>query len=177
MRKFLLVDDEINVLRALQRTLRQCPGLQEARIEAFTDPREALMRIGETAFDLVISDYRMPEMDGVDFLKVVREVQPDAVRLMLSASSDFEAIKHAINQAEIFRYINKPWQADEIGEVVQLALERRDKALQDRTMANELRAQRGEMTPQELEAWRLEVEEPGITKVTWGPDGSVIIDG
>lgn len=176
MRRFLLVDDEVNVLRALQRTLRQCVGEQDLRIEAFTEPQEALARAGEATFDLVFSDYRMPQMNGVDFLKVIREMQPEAVRLMLSASSDFEAARNAINEAEIFRYIMKPWSVADIEEAARLALERRDKALQERHMANELRAQRGEMTPQELETWRLEVQEPGITKVKWGPDGSVILD-
>lgn len=176
MKRFLLLDDEINVLRALQRTLHQCVQEQDLRIETFTEPKEALARSGEIAFDLVISDYRMPGMNGVDFLRLVKEMQPDTVRLMLSASSDFDAVKNAINEAEVFRYITKPWQVTEIQEVVGVALARRDKALQDRKMANELRAQRGEMSPQELEAWRLEIEEPGITKVKWGPDGSVILE-
>lgn len=176
MRRLLLLDDEVNVLRALQRTLRQCLVEPDLRIETFNEPEMALVRCREASFDLVFSDYRMPKMNGVDFLKAVRDIQPGAVRLMLSASSDFEAVKTAINEAEILRYINKPWQITEIEEVVKIALERRDKMQQERALANELRMQRGEMTPQELEAWRLEVEEPGITKVKWGPDGSVILE-
>ncbi len=176
MKRFLLVDDEINVLNALQRTLRQRIGSSELTIEILTDPVEALERIGETAFDLVISDYRMPIMNGIEFLKAVKKIQPDAVRLMLSAYSEFNAVVDAVNEAEVFRYIAKPWQADDLEEIIRLALVRREQVLEDKRLADEVRVQRGVMTPQELEIKRLESEEPGITKVNWGPDGSVNLE-
>ena len=176
MRRFLLVDDEINILQALQRTLRQKFRDEEFLTELHTDPRQALQRINEVAFDFVISDFHMPQMNGVDFLEQVRDAQPDAVRLMLSASSDFDTIMNAINRAEVFRYISKPWTATELEEIIRISLERRDKVMEDRRLADEVRAQRGELTPQELEARRLEEQEPGIMKVNWGPDGSVMLD-
>ncbi|MGZ5780088.1 MAG: response regulator, partial [Burkholderiaceae bacterium] len=73
MKHFLLVDDEINVLNALQRTLRQKIGASELTIEVLTDPVQALERVGEKAFDLVISDYRMPIMNGIEFLIAVKK--------------------------------------------------------------------------------------------------------
>lgn len=176
MRRFLLVDDEINILQALQRTLRQKIRDEEFLMELYTDPEQALQRINEVAFDFVISDFHMPKMNGVDFLERVRDVQPDAVRLMLSASADFDTIMNAINRAEVFRYISKPWTATELEEIIRLSLVRRDKVMEDRRLADEVRVQRGALTPQELEARRLEEEEPGITKVNWGPDGSVLLD-
>jgi YesN/AraC family two-component response regulator len=176
MRRILLVDDEANVLSALKRSIRQCDLGPEIQVEVFTDPRLALERSVEVPFDIVISDYRMPAMDGVQFLLKYKEIQPDTVRVMLSAFSDFETLMQAINQAEVFRYIAKPWQSEEINGIMQLALERHDKAREDLRLFNELRVQLGEMTPQEAEAKRLEEEEPGITKVNWGPDGSVRLD-
>ena len=176
MRRILLVDDEINVLHALQRTLRQSVVNDELQIEIYTDLQQALARSREVAFDIVISDYRMPEMNGVDFLKALKEIQPDTVRLVLSASTEFDILMDAINQAEVFRYIIKPWQDVELKETIQLALARRDQALEDLRLFDKLRVQFGEMTPQELEAKRLEADEPGITKVNWGPDGSVPLD-
>jgi DNA-binding NtrC family response regulator len=176
MRRFLLVDDEINVLNALQRALRQRMGTEDLKIEIHTDPVEALQRVGETAFDLVISDNRMPVMNGIEFLKAVKKIQPDAVRLMLSAYSEFSAVVNAVNEAEVFRYIAKPWQTGELKEIIHLALERRDQLVEDRRLADEVRVQRGAMTQQELEMKRLEAEEPGITKVNWGPDGSVNLE-
>lgn len=176
MRRFLLVDDEINVLHALQRALRQYVREKDLHVEIFTEPDKALERAGETAFDLVISDYRMPGIDGVSFLKTMKGIQPDAVRLMLSASSEFDAVVNAVNEAEVFRYIAKPWHIQEVEEIVHLALARRDQLIEDRRLADELRVKRGQMTPQEAETKRLEEEEPGITKVNWGPDGSVRLD-
>lgn len=176
MKRFLLVDDEINVLNALQRTLRQRFGGFELKIEALTDPIEALERIGEIAFDLVISDYRMPMMDGIEFLKAVKKIQPNAVRLMLSAYAEFGAVVDAVNEAEVFRYIAKPWQEDELEEIIRLALARREQVLEDKKLADEVRVQRGAMSAQEMEAKRLEAEEPGITKVNWGADGSVNLE-
>lgn len=176
MRRFLLVDDEINILQALQRTLRQKIRDEKFLMELYTDPRQALQRTSEVAFDLVISDFHMPQMNGVEFLEQVRNAQPDAVRLMLSASADFDTIINAVNRAEVFRYITKPWTDTELEEIIRLSLQRRDKAMEDRRLADQVRVQCGALTPQELEARRLEEDEPGITKVTWGPDGSVMLD-
>lgn len=176
MRRLLLLDDEISVLHALERTLRQFFSSEELKMEIFTDPEQALLRSAEIPFDVVVSDYRMPGMDGIDFLKMIKGIQPDAVRLLLSASTEFDTVMNAINQAEVFRYIAKPWRAGDLQKVIQLALVRRDQSIEEHALADEARAQRGELTPQELEAKRLEAEEPGITRVKWGPDGSVPLD-
>jgi DNA-binding NtrC family response regulator len=176
MKRILLLDDEINVLNALQRTLRQCFPGDELRIESFTDPEQALLRSGEIPFDVVISDYRMPAMNGVDFLRMIKGIQPDAVRLVLSASTEFNTVMQAVNQAEVFRYIAKPWQADELTRTLELAFARRDQTREEHRLADEARAKRGELSQQELEARRLEAEEPGITKVNWGKDGSVQLE-
>lgn len=176
MRRILIVDDEVNVLHALNRSLRQHMTGEDVRIEMHTEPEHALQRCTEVAFDVVISDYRMPAIDGVTFFKMVKQIQPDAVRLMLSASSEMQAVINAVNEAEVFRYITKPWQDDELEQVIRHAIARRDQTLDERHLADEARRQRGELTPQELEARHLEEQEPGITKVKWGPDGSVYLD-
>lgn len=176
MRRILLLDDEVNVLNALQRALRQCFPDGDVRIETFTDPEKALLRCAETGFDIAISDYRMPAMNGVDFLKTVKGIQPDAVRLVLSASTEFDTVMRALNTAEAFRYISKPWDVDDLKATIECAFVRRDQVIEERRLADETRAARGELTPQELEAKRLEAEEPGITKVNWGEDGSVRLD-
>ena len=169
MRRLLLVDDDINVLHALQRSLRQCSFTNELRTEICVDPVLALKRASEVDFDIVISDYLMPQMDGIAFLKQLRVLQADAVRLILSASTEFEIVKRALNEAEIFRYIPKPWHLSDLQELIPLALARRDQL-------DETRVQLGKLTPQQLAARHLEAEESGITKVNWGPDGSVHLD-
>lgn len=122
MLRLLLVDDEINVLRALERSLQRSFGADELEFELCTEPLRALARCRETAFDIVISDYRMPAMDGVELLAAIRQLQPGGMRLMLSASSDFDVILKAVNTAGIARFICKPWSDTEVLDVLRQAL-------------------------------------------------------
>lgn len=174
MSRLLIVDDEPNVTRALQRVLKRHLPLH-ARVEAFNDPHAALARASETAFDVILSDYRMPQMDGIMFLQAVKLTQANAVRMILSASTEVETIMKAINDVEAFRYLTKPWQEEELVEQIQLALQRSDSSREERRLADDMRAQRGELSPQARELKRLEEIEPGLTKVEWGPNGEVLM--
>lgn len=181
MYRIILVDDEQNILNALGR-LFASPSFQDRenskfQVETFASPRQALQRAGEgVIFDLVISDYRMPEMDGVAFLKAFKDIQPNAERLILSGYADLEALVGAINEAQIFRFIAKPWHDDELKSAVAQALAHRDLLLENQRLADQLRLQRGVISKQEIALRRLEEESPGITKVHWGEDGSVFLD-
>jgi two-component system probable response regulator PhcQ len=172
MRRLLLLDDEINVLSALQRNLRSLFRDAGLQIETFTDPEQALLRCGEVGFDVVMSDYRMPGLNGADFLEMVKRLQPDAVRLVLSGSNDFGELLDVINRGEAFKFVSKPWSEAELGKTFQTAFDRHDEALAQRAAAP---ADPG-LTAQEQEARRLEAEEPGITKVRRNEDGSVYLD-
>lgn len=122
MARILLVDDEVNVLRALKRSLARVLPPDDTMIEMFTDSRAALRRCAQVPFDVVISDYRMPELNGLELLTSVKALQPDAVRLMLSATSDFAVLLEAVNTVRITRYMQKPWNDDELHDVVRQAL-------------------------------------------------------
>lgn len=177
MRRLLLVDDESGVLHALKRLLQRVLAADEAVVEIFTDPEAALQRACETEFDVVVSDYRMPSMDGVSFLRCFQGIQPDATRLLLSAATDFDALVTAINEIGLFRYLPKPWNDDDLVAVLRAAWLARDRRLEERRLAE--RERRNEALPgaaEEAERQRLEAEEPGITQVKWGPDGSVLLD-
>lgn len=176
MRKILLVDDEINMLYALQRSLRQLRNDWVCDCVLCTDPKEAIEQMARTDFDVIIADYHMPQLNGVDFLRVAREIQPDAIRIMLSASADFATIMSAVNEAEVFRYLTKPWEKEELEKNISEAVGRRDQLLSERQYIDEGLLQFGEITAQEIEARRLERLEPGITKVHWNADGAIILD-
>jgi len=175
--KLLLVDDDPAILSALLRQLRRVDRAARPayQIETLTSPLAALKRAEETAFDLVISDYRMPEMNGVEFLRHFREIQPNAVRMVLSGMSDLKGIINAINEAGIVRFISKPWSDLELTFAVETALTERELLLENQRLADELRQMRGLISRQEAELRRLERECPGITRVNWGPDGSVML--
>jgi two-component system, probable response regulator PhcQ len=178
MYRIVLVDDEENILSALRRVLRQSlpeKGVK-ASLETFSSAAQALERANEQPFDLVISDYRMPEMNGVSFLMALRAIQPDAARVILSGYADHDALLGAINEAGIARFLEKPWDEAALTQAICEVLQQRDRALETERLADQMRVQRGQMTPEELELKRLEAESPGITRVNWGPDGSVLLD-
>ena len=166
----LLVDDEPNVLKALSRLLKQY------HLSTACNSDEALLMASQQSFDLVITDYKMPGINGVDFLILFKRLQPDAVRIVLSGFADLEGVQQAINDAEVFRFINKPWSNLEILNVVQNGLTHRRILLENRALADQVRAQQKLLAEKDALIKALEKEEPGITKVNWAEDGSIILD-
>ncbi|MGY6277164.1 EAL domain-containing protein [Methylomonas sp. MgM2] len=113
----LLVDDEANILSSLKRLLRRegyivltaCSGQQGLELMA-------THKVG-----VVISDARMPHMTGADFLSKVRQMHPDCVRIMLSGYTDIQAVTEAVNKGEIYKFLTKPWDSDDLRETVRKA--------------------------------------------------------
>lgn len=181
MHRILLVDDEPAVLSALQRVLRVSALCVRGRpldlkVDAFTSARQALDVAAGRPYDLAICDYRMPELDGVELLTRLRELQPDCARVVLSGYTDLNGLIGAINQARIDRFVAKPWSDFELLASLEQILEIRALRMENDTLAEQVRGERGELTPDELERRRLERLEPGLTRVQWGPDGSVLMD-
>lgn len=175
----LLVDDEPAILQALVRTLRRgaADGLWQAlRTEAFTDPAIALARAREQRFALAISDFRMPGMNGAQFLAGLRECQPDCRRIILSAHADFEGLADAINSARIALFLSKPWNEPELLAAVHEQLEEHRRRVETELLAERQRLAQGQLSPQEAERRRLERMEPGITQVSWSMDGAYVLD-
>lgn len=179
MRQIMLVDDEPQILSALQRELRaytQSPACRyPLEVVTFDSPFAALRAQGRTC-DIVISDYRMPEMDGVAFLEKMKAAQPDAIRIILSGATELDVLIEAINRVQIFRYIPKPWRSYDVISVIEQALAYHDLLLENQRLADMVRLQQGRLSKQEMELRRLEKESPGITKVNWGPEGEVLLD-
>ncbi|HEX8964685.1 MAG TPA: HD domain-containing phosphohydrolase [Rhodocyclaceae bacterium] len=117
----LFVDDDAGIVAALRRLFRPLGY----RIFTAQSGAAALDILAAEAVDLVVSDMRMPNMDGAAFLREVRARWPGAVRLLLTGYSDIASTIAAINQGEIYRYISKPWNDEEIVCTVRDALERR----------------------------------------------------
>lgn len=175
----LLVDDEPAILQALVRTLRRgaADGLwPPLRTETFTDPLAALARAREQNFALVISDFRMPGMNGAQLLTALREIQPECRRIILSAHADFEGLTQAVNAARISQFLSKPWNEPELLAVVHEQLAEHRRHVETELLAEQQRLARGELSPQEIERRRLERMEPGITRVQWSDDGAYVLD-
>ena len=172
MYKIMLVDDEENIISSLKRSLNKC---KEWEIETSTSGADALHRAQTSPFDLFISDFRMPKMNGVEFLSEVKKLQPNAVRIILSGYTDLEALMGAINEAEIFRFVNKPWNENELKLTIQQALKYKDMMTENLYLANQVREQSEQLTRKEKILAKLEKESPGITKVDWSEDGAIVI--
>jgi two-component system NtrC family sensor kinase len=118
--KILCVDDERNVLRALERFFLD----DSYEIVNANSGAEGLQALEESGpFQVVISDYRMPVMNGVEFLKAVYGRWPDTVRLVLSGYADVGAIVAAINEGHIYKFIPKPWNDEDLRVTIQNSLE------------------------------------------------------
>ncbi|RKZ34079.1 MAG: two-component system response regulator, partial [Gammaproteobacteria bacterium] len=116
----LCVDDEPEILSALSRFLRR------ERYDVLTAQSGAagLDLLRRHMVDVVISDMRMPEMDGTEFLAEVAHNWPETVRILLTGYADISATIDAINQGEIFRYVSKPWDEDKLRQTVRSGMEK-----------------------------------------------------
>ncbi len=120
----LFVDDEKPVLNSLKRLLRPT-GI---RVHIANSGAEGLAVLDEFPVDVVVSDMRMPEMDGAEFLSAVAEKWPDTTRMLLTGYADLTSAVDAINKGSISRYLTKPWQDDDIVMCIKQAVETRQLA-------------------------------------------------
>ncbi len=117
----LLVDDEANILNALRRLFRP----HGYRVLTAESGAAGLELMSSESVDLVISDMRMPQMNGAEFLERVQTEHPDVVRILLTGYADLDSTIAAINHGGIYRYLAKPWEENDVLLTVRHALERK----------------------------------------------------
>ena len=117
----LCVDDEPNVLKALNRLFHAA----DYRIHLAENGEAGLKILQQHPIDLIISDMRMPKMDGAEFLTKAAENWPETVRILLTGYADITATIAAVNQGKIYSYCSKPWEDTELKTLVQNALEQK----------------------------------------------------
>jgi len=117
----LIVDDEEMVILSIKAFLQL---ETEYDIHGFTDPEEAAHFATGQRVDVAVSDYLMPKMNGIQFLGRVKEVQPEASRVLLTGHADKQSAIQAINQVSLFQYLEKPWDNSQLLLVVQSGAER-----------------------------------------------------
>lgn len=139
MYRIMVVDDEDYILKALRRVMAERENWE---VELYTDPAQALRRGRTTIFDAVITDYRMPEVDGIELLQAFREMQPDTIRILLTGVIDIDTLMSAINQAGAFRFVPKPWEDEQLLQSIEEGLKFRDVLLENKILAQTVRDQR-----------------------------------
>jgi response regulator RpfG family c-di-GMP phosphodiesterase len=131
----LFVDDEKNVLNSIKRMFFYA----HYDITLASSGDEGLAVLAEKAAGVIVSDMRMPLMDGITFLRKTREVCPDAVRMVLSAHVDINEIMRAINDGHIWRYITKPWNENDLLLAVKNAFEFYDKNMETKRLIEDVK--------------------------------------
>jgi DNA-binding NtrC family response regulator len=116
--KVLFVDDEERILRALAALFRG-----QYAVTITTDPVHALALVQQERFHVIVSDQRMPQMQGVELLSQVRSLAPNAIRVLLTGYADLSAVMASMNEAEVFRYLTKPWLNSELRETLDQAVQ------------------------------------------------------
>ncbi len=132
----LLVDDEKNVLNSLKRLFRKEPY----NLILATTAEEGIEKLSEMEFQVIMSDYRMPGKNGVEFLKEVKKICPESIRMLLSGYADIDAIIKAVNEGEIYKFLTKPWNDDELKITVKRAVEQYELQKENMTLTRKLKS-------------------------------------
>ncbi len=168
----LIVDDEEEVLRALKRTLERAKEF-DANISLASDAEEAKDKLSGNDYDLVLSDYNMPKMNGVQLLQWVKDEFPDIVRIIITGYSDLETARDAINQANVHNYIEKPWDNKALTDTIHQTIVRK-KQRDEKDLKKVQTAQEAIKTIIELQDQAISVEGPDKlqdqTRSVEGPD-------
>ncbi|MGH7164011.1 MAG: response regulator [Nitrospiraceae bacterium] len=145
-KRILVVDDDESVVKSLKMLLTL--EIPEHEVLGFTSPEEALEAIRRSAIDLAISDYLMPGMDGVTFLKEVRSLYPAIHLVVLTGYADKESAIRAINEVRLYQYLEKPWNNDDILRVIESGLNERMLIYRLQEHSQELEAKVRQLTQQ-----------------------------
>ncbi|WP_243370977.1 response regulator [Geotalea sp. SG265] len=161
----MLVDDEAYVVSALRRALED----EAYETTGAASGEEALRLMEEKPYKVVVSDERMPGMDGAVFLALVKEHYPETVRIMLTGHASIDATMNAVNNGEIYRFFVKPWDEVQLKLAIRSAIEKYDLEAENRKLLRAVRRQSHEIK-------YLEEHYPGITELRRDGDGAICLD-
>ncbi|MBN1843865.1 MAG: response regulator [Deltaproteobacteria bacterium] len=139
----LLVDDEESITKSLQRLFRK-EGYEIYTASSGQEGLERLKEVGKP-FSLIISDQRMPAMNGAEFLEKAKKIFPQAIRILLTGYSDMDAIVDAVNKGEIHRYFAKPWNDDDLVLQIRQSLEQYELVVENRRLLALTKKQNAEL--------------------------------
>jgi DNA-binding NtrC family response regulator len=133
-RPILVVDDEPDILHSLKSLLRP-----EFEVHAASSGADGIEILQRELIHIVMTDQRMPSMTGVEFLSRIKNEHPIAIRLIFTGYADTRAVIDAINQGNVFRYVAKPWDPDELIEALREAGQQYDKIVERRKLLSDIR--------------------------------------
>lgn len=140
-RTLLLVDDEINILSSLKRLLRR----DGYNILQANSGQEGLDLLAQNEVDVIVSDQRMPGMSGVEFLREVKKIYPDTVRIVLSGYTELQSVTDAINEGSIYKFLTKPWEDNLLREHIEDAFKHKALIDENSRLSQELKISNQEL--------------------------------
>jgi len=130
----LCVDDEKNILNSLKRLLRK----EAYRLVTASGGKEGLEKLAAEEISLVVSDHRMPEMSGTEFLQKVKNQYPDIIRIILTGYTEVDSITESINRGHIYKFLLKPWNDQNLILEIRQALDQYDLVKANKKLNNEV---------------------------------------
>lgn len=162
----LIVDDEVNILNTLGRLLRD----PQREIHTAGSAPQALEKLKDLrGVDLVISDNKLPDISGIDFLIKVKQLYPDTIRMLITGYPDLESVIRAINSGQVYRFITKPWENEELKLIVKQALDYYDVVRDNRALLKIAKEQAETLAA-------VQKKYPQISKSDFDKTGIYIID-
>ena len=137
----LFVDDEQNVLKSMQRIFRR----ENYKLYTAQSGSEALKIMAKESIQVVISDHRMPQMNGTELLRKIKADYPKTIRIMLTGHAEVDAVMGAVNEGAVYKFITKPWNDDDLRLTVGLALEQFDLIKENQTLKEQAETQKADM--------------------------------
>lgn len=149
-RTLLLVDDEANIVASLKHLLRS----EGYCILTASSGLEGLELLATNPVGVIISDQRMPEMTGVDFLRRVKNLYPDTVRIVLSGYTELRSVIDAINEGAVYKFLTKPWEDEQLREHVREAFQRYELKQENVRLSREIERANSELSEINLDLER-----------------------
>jgi diguanylate cyclase (GGDEF)-like protein/PAS domain S-box-containing protein len=140
-RTLLLVDDEPNILSALKRLLRR----DNYKILTATSGKDGLELLGQNKIDVIISDQRMPGMTGVEFLRAVKTLHPETVRIVLSGFTELQSVTDAVNEGAIYKFLTKPWDDTQLRDHIEQAFRHKEMSDENQRLNQQVRSANQEL--------------------------------
>jgi len=163
--KILVVDDEPHITEALKRMLHREPY----EVLSANYANEALQILAREPIAVVISDEKMPGMQGTEFLAMVFRHFPETIRIMLTGHANLEVAIRAINEGQIYRFLMKPANEQEIRYTIRQAIQQKELADKSRQLLQKVKQQ-------DFILQRLEKDNPGITRVERDSTGAIVVE-
>lgn len=129
----LIIDDEVEITKALTRQFRK-----EYNVFSANNAEDGFLIMEKEKIQVVLSDQRMPGLTGIDFFSRIKDKYPDALKLILTGYTDIEAVIGAINEGQVFRYVTKPWNPDELDSIIKEAFEKYELITNNRKLMRSL---------------------------------------